>query len=86
MKNSKRLEGCKKNAFIHFKKKFKNNFGNGAIMHRIGPETPQFSGLLKTTCNDEDYDEFDLGFEVKIKLFSRNFYFYFCSLSFRKIN
>uniref|UniRef100_A0A915PUV9 Lipid-binding serum glycoprotein C-terminal domain-containing protein n=1 Tax=Setaria digitata TaxID=48799 RepID=A0A915PUV9_9BILA len=29
------------------------------IMYRIGPETPKLGEILKTTCNDEDYDEFD---------------------------
>uniref|UniRef100_A0A0R3RM52 BPI2 domain-containing protein n=1 Tax=Elaeophora elaphi TaxID=1147741 RepID=A0A0R3RM52_9BILA len=32
---------------------------NDAIMFRVGPETPKLSGLLKTTCSDEDYDDFE---------------------------
>ncbi|KAK6107077.1 LBP / BPI / CETP family C-terminal domain protein [Brugia pahangi] len=31
---------------------------NDFIMFRVGPETPELSELLKTTCTDEDYDDF----------------------------
>ncbi|CAG9536323.1 unnamed protein product [Cercopithifilaria johnstoni] len=34
------------------------NFRNDAIMFRIGPETPKLGRFLKTTCADDDYDDF----------------------------
>lgn len=44
---------------MNFQKYYKNYFRSNAIMFQIDPETPKFGGLLKTTCSDEDYDDFD---------------------------